>query len=63
MQGMDEKAQLLAYERDHIRDQIESDRSYGFISDAAVTAIANHKASMKSGTQALTGIRTCVGSN
>jgi hypothetical protein len=50
---MAEEAQRSADERDRIIDQIESDGSQGFISDAALIAIANHKASRESDDRAL----------
>jgi hypothetical protein len=47
------KSELSSDERDLIRYQIESDRSQGFISDAAVIAIVSHKASRESDQRAL----------
>jgi hypothetical protein len=57
---MAEKSQLSADERDRIRDQIELARSQGFISDAAVIAIASHQAWRESGERALVVRRTCL---
>jgi hypothetical protein len=60
---MAEKAELSADETDRIRDQVQSCRSQDFISDAAVIAIANHKASRASEKRALAVRRTCLQSN
>jgi hypothetical protein len=57
---MAEQSQLSADEGDHICDQIESQ---GFISDVAVTAIADHKASRESDERALAVRRTWPKSN
>jgi hypothetical protein len=60
---MAEKAELSADETDRIRDQVQSYRSQDFTSDAAVIAIANHKASRASEKRALAVRRTCLQSN
>jgi hypothetical protein len=59
---MSERSHASADERDRIRDEIEPDRSQGFISDAAVMAIANHKASSEIDERAFETKRTCLSS-